>query len=152
MRLFEIIKDDHVRLRRRLDELRASSASSASSAEKTRLFEALQLAVEDHLRAEEGDLNDLLEISGGEVLAEDARDEGDQIEQLLNELDECSPASPRFDDRLQDLERALGAHVERVERGVFGAAVELLTEPRLEELAGGTRPLPDESWHEPALH
>lgn len=136
MRLFDILTLDHQRLRFLLDQLRSSNAPTDV---RRHLFEELHLAFEDHLRSEEADLYDLLEVAGGESVVEEARDDHDQLEQMLGELDECSPSDERFDERLQDLERALAAHVERAENIVFGAAVELLAEEQLDEIG---RPVP----------
>ena len=125
MDIFAVLKRDHQRLSDQI--MRLKSEDDEDTAEH--LFEDLKLMLDEHARGEEALVYSVLSHSDANTdqeLATAARDEHEQVDQLVAELDDCDFGGERWDERLLDLERALRAHAEMEEGRLFGRLRELL--------------------------
>ena len=127
MHIFEVLKRDHQRMSDQIMRLKAEDDEDTAA----RLFEDLKLMLDEHARGEDSLVYSVLARSDAEAdheLAQAARDEHEQMEQLVGEVDDCEFGDERWDERLLDLERAMRAHAEMEESRLF-ERLQALLEP-----------------------
>lgn len=127
-----VLHSDHAAITRDLAGLRSADSQHAGD-----LFTQLSADIVRHFVAEEQYLLPEVRehLEGGEQLSADQFAEHERIEGLLRHLDdeEDQPVETTMDE----LDRALAAHVQLIEGQVLPALVELLDPARLAELGEG---------------
>jgi hemerythrin superfamily protein len=123
--IYQLLKRDHELVSGILDEIEGTPPGEDRRLED--LFARLVRAVEAHSQAEEDVFYGVLEQE--EALAdriEDARQEHDDVDEMLEEIDELSPSDPDWMDRIQELRQLIVRHVEEEEGELFARAREIL--------------------------
>lgn len=129
--VLELLKRDHEKVARLLAEIEGSG----SGEQRDQLFAQLVGEIEIHAQAEEDvfyatlDADDQLASS-----LDDARQEHDEVDQLLEEMDEIGSAGEEWIDRLRELRQRIQHHVEQEEGPIFERAREVLGDAQLERL------------------
>jgi hemerythrin superfamily protein len=126
----DLIEQDHRMVDARLEELSAGNRSDDAKNEVVRLLA-------QHSAAEEIIVYPLVgeQVSDGEALEAEAREEHQEIKEALLAFDRCSLDDDAFPDRLADLASTVRAHVAEEESVVLPALAATLDAPRLLELA-----------------
>lgn len=129
--ILDLLKRDHEQVARLLTEIEAA----ASDEQRDQMFAQLVGAIEVHAQAEEDvfyatlDADDKLEAS-----LDDARQEHDEIDQLLEEMDEIGGAGEEWLDKLGELRQRIQHHVDEEEGAIFERAREVLGVEQLARL------------------
>ena len=123
--VLDLLKRDHEKVARLLEEIEGAG----SDEQRDQLFAQLVGAIEIHAQAEEDvfcaplDADDKLEAS-----LDDARQEHDEVDQLLEEMDEIGSAGDEWLEKLRELRQRIQHHVEHEEGPIFARAREVLGE------------------------
>ncbi len=129
--ILDLLKRDHETVARLLAEIEGTG----SDEQRDQLFAQLVGAIEVHAQAEEDvfyatlDADDKLEAG-----LDDARQEHDDVDQLLEEMDEMGSAGDEWLDKLRELRQRIEHHVEQEEGPIFERAREVLGAQQLERL------------------
>ena len=129
--ILDLLKRDHAKVARLLAEIEASG----SDEQRDQLFAVLVAEIEVHAQAEEDvfyatlDADDTLEAS-----LDDARQEHDEVDQLLEEMDEIGSAGDEWLEKLRELRQRIQLHVEHEEGPIFERAREVLGEEQQAQL------------------
>ena len=129
--ILDLLKRDHEKVAGLLAEIEGAR----SDEQRDQLFGQLVGAIEIHAQAEEDvfyatlDADDRLEAK-----LDDARQEHDEVDQMLEELDELGAAADEWIEKLRELRQLIQHHVDEEEGTVFERAREVLGSDQLERL------------------
>lgn len=129
--ILDLLKRDHEKVTRLLTEIEAVD----SDEQRDQLFAQLVGEIEVHAQAEEDvfyatlDADDKLEAT-----LDDARQEHDEVDQLLEEMDEIGSAGVEWLDKLRELRQRIQHHVDQEEGAIFERAREVLGAEQLGRL------------------
>lgn len=131
MDVFEILKQDHQEMSQMMSDL-----LEADEDEREGLFFQLSEELNKHMNLEEKYFYPPLE-SPEETsdLISDARDEHDEIRQLLQELEEEDIESDEWLSKLEELQEAKDHHVDEEEKELFKQARKVLGTETLREIS-----------------
>jgi hemerythrin-like domain-containing protein len=124
MDICQALKRDHRRMLDLIARLRADDEGAARGSLQSELIDLLA----DHARGEETLVYPALGRSDAESdaeLAAGAREEHEHLDQLVDDLVEFEIGEDGWEDRLEDLEHVLKAHLE-VEEGQIFSRLEML--------------------------
>lgn len=131
MNIYEVLKRDHREIADMLTKLKFDDGSS----DRSELFEHLKEALDEHTESEEQLFYTVIEgQEDTEDVIEMAREEHEGAAQLISEMESLDLGSDAWQERLQDLERAVLAHVEMEETEIFDLARVYLDEQEAERL------------------
>jgi hemerythrin superfamily protein len=129
--ILELLKRDHQKVATLLAEIEAVE----SDEQREQMFARLVGAIEVHAQAEEDVFYGTL--AADELLAgrlDDARQEHDEVDQLLEEMDEIGSAGEEWTGKLRQLRQLIQQHVDQEEGPIFARAQEVLGPAQLERL------------------
>ena len=123
--ILEVLRQDHVRVDSLLDQIEETDESDERRREQ--LFAQVAAEIQVHSDAEDQVVYGALEARAGfENLIEDAREEHEHIEQMVEELDELEVTDRSWLDKVHDLRQLVRHHVDEEEGQLFGRIVESL--------------------------
>lgn len=131
--LFELLQNDHDKVKSILDDL----SETSSNAHKTResAFRKLKDELIPHMRAEERAFYSALEqYEEAREVALEALEEHHVAEGLLNELSSMDMSDERWSAKLKVFQELLEHHIEEEESEVFDAAEESFDDDQMEEI------------------
>jgi hemerythrin-like domain-containing protein len=141
--LFEMLQEDHDRIKGLLDDLSDISDRGKKSREQS--FRRLRDQLIPHLRAEEQVLYPVLERNAEtREVALAALEEHHVAELVLSELSALPLADEHWAAKLKVLEELVEHHIEEEESDVFDAAEDVFDETQLEDFARQIRAVKQE--------
>ena len=133
MDLYQLIKQDHQKVRRLFERLADADSGTPSQA---RLFGELKRELELHATVEEKYFYPaLLQYSETKDLIEEALEEHGDVKATLEELDQGDKEDARWAEELSELRQDVEHHVEEEENAIFPLAAELLDREQAEAIA-----------------
>ncbi|MCK6546521.1 hemerythrin domain-containing protein [Myxococcota bacterium] len=131
--IIEVLHDDHQKVR----ALFALLKKSGGREERQDMFDELTIAIHVHSRAEQECVYSALAESmpSAKKLLDEAIVEHLEVERSLADLDDLGVDDDDFMERLDELEGAIEAHVQREESTIFGELERAFDEPELERMA-----------------
>jgi hypothetical protein len=134
MTIFEVLKDDHKKVRNILEQLETTSVHAVSR--RQALVNKLWDELVPHERAEEKVLYDVLcEYDGVRETGRKAYEEHRVNEGMLRELSLMDPAGDRFHALLEILKENIEHHIEEEETKVFDEAKVILADEEVRVMA-----------------
>lgn len=131
--LFELLQEDHDKVRGILDDLLETSANAHKTRETG--FKKLKDELIPHIRAEERAFYSALqEHEESREVALEALEEHHVAETVLSELSSSDMNDERWGAKLQVFQEILEHHIEEEESEVFDAAEEVFDEQQLQEI------------------
>ena len=141
--LFELLQEDHDRIKGLLDDLSDTSGRGKKSREQS--FRRLRDQLIPHMRAEEQVLYPALERNAeSREIALEALEEHHVADLVLSELSTLTLTDEHWAAKLKVLEELLEHHIEEEESEVFDAAEDIFDETQLEDLARQIRAVKQE--------
>ena len=138
--IFSRLKGEHREVSLLLERCAATDTSDSGVKERIDLYEKIRAELLAHATAEEEVFYSALEqIAETKPLAIKARDEHDQVERILMELDSLAAHEPLWMERFNALVQAVDAHVTEEEDHLFPAAEKVFTKHQTKVL--------DERYH-----
>ncbi len=133
MTIFEVIRDDHEKVKKILNKL----AESSKRAHKTReeQFEQLKEDVLPHMQAEESLFYPFLQEEGEMELALMAEEEHNVAKNLMVDIEETDISDDRWLAKVKVLEEIVLHHIEEEESVIFDKAMELMDDSRATDMA-----------------
>lgn len=134
MRAFEILKDDHAKVKKIFETLEPTTTQALKT--RAELFNKLKQELEAHTTMEEKYFYPLLEDEDEtEEIAEHAVDEHQEVKDLLKEIASLKVDSDEWLPKVLELKESVEHHVREEESEMFKKAKEVLTSEQLEEVA-----------------
>lgn len=131
--LFELLQEDHDKVRSILDDLTETSDSAQRTRESG--FKKLKDTLIPHMRAEEQAFYSALqEHAEAREVALEALEEHHVAETVLGELSDMDMHNDRWSAKLQVFQEILEHHIEEEESEVFDAAEEVFDDQQLHEI------------------
>src|ERR1051325_4418874 len=134
-----ILKEDHIRVRKLLDQLAKTSEKAASK--RTQLLASIEEGLETHTRIEEDvfypAFRDAAERSEDRKLYYEAVEEHHVVDLVLPELKGTGTESEQFAAKAKVLKDVVEHHAEEEETEMFPRARTLMGREELERLRGG---------------
>jgi iron-sulfur cluster repair protein YtfE (RIC family) len=125
MELYQLLKQDHLKVKRLFERL--DETIDASTRSRERLFAELKQELERHAEIEEKHFYPALQRhEATRHLVEEALEEHDEMAELLTALDETDKDDEDWAEQLEALRETVDAHVEDEEGELFPKAQELL--------------------------
>jgi hemerythrin-like domain-containing protein len=123
--IFELLRRDHRQVRGLLDEMEGTEDRDA--VRRQDLFERLVTELEAHSQAEEDVFYSVLEKHADMAeRIDEARQEHDDLDQMLEELDEISAGDAGWMDKIHELRQVFQRHIDEEEGDLFSRARERL--------------------------
>ena len=133
MDIYSLIKKDHQEVANLFRRLKAAEGFSETSEQ---LFAQLREDLELHAHAEERVWYPALqEAKGTQELVEEALNDHDLVEDLLDELAASRMDDEAWNEKLEVLEERVGDHIEEEEGDIFDVARQLFSVEQAAELA-----------------
>jgi iron-sulfur cluster repair protein YtfE (RIC family) len=133
MDLYQLIKQDHQKVRRLFERLAEADSGTPSQA---RLFAELKRELELHTTAEEKYFYPALQqYDEARDLIEEAIEEHGDVKATLEELDRSDKEDERWTEELSELQQDVEHHVEEEENTIFPIAAELLDAEQADAIA-----------------
>ena len=133
MDLYQLIKQDHQKVKRLFERLAEAESGSPS---QTRLFTELKRELELHAAVEEKYFYPTLQqFARAKDLIEEALEEHGDVKATLEELDQWNKEDERWAEELSELQQDVEHHVEEEEKSIFPLAAELLEAEQAEAIA-----------------
>jgi hemerythrin superfamily protein len=133
MDLFQLIKQDHQKVKRLFERLAEADSGSPS---QTRIFAELKRELELHATVEEKYFYPALQqFAEARDLIEEALEEHADIRATLEELDQGDKEDDAWADELSELQQDVVHHVEEEENSILPLAAELLDAAQVEAIA-----------------
>ena len=133
MDLYQLIKQDHRKIKRLFERLAEAESGSPSQA---RLFAELKRELELHTTVEEKYFYPVLQQHDeARDLIEEAIEEHSDVKATLEELDQADKEDDRWAEELSELQQDVEHHVEEEENTVFPIATELLDAAQADAIA-----------------
>jgi iron-sulfur cluster repair protein YtfE (RIC family) len=124
MDLYQLIKQDHQKIKRLFERLADAESGSPS---QTRLFAELKRDLDLHTLVEEKYFYPALqEHDEARELIEEAVEEHGDVKATLQELDQADKEADGWTEELSELQQDVEHHVEEEENAIFPLAAELL--------------------------
>jgi iron-sulfur cluster repair protein YtfE (RIC family) len=134
MDLYQLLRQDHQKVKRLFE--RIDDTFDATTKSRERLFGELKQELELHSEMEERHFYPALEQREElRDLVEDAREEHEEMAELLAALDEGDKDEEEWASQLEELRETVETHVEEEEGEIFPKAQELLDQGRTEAIA-----------------
>ena len=135
MDLYQLLKQDHQKIRRLFERLDEAS-SDGTVKQRERLFAELKRELTLHTEVEEKHFYPALrDRDGAKELVADSLEEHGEVKKLLGELDQADKEEDNWTDQLQELHEDVDDHVEEEETELFPIAQKLLDEAKTKEIA-----------------
>lgn len=135
MDLYQLLKQDHQKIRRLFERLDEAS-SDGTVKQRERLFAELKRELTLHTEVEERHFYPALRDRDEAMeLVADSLEEHDEVKKLLGELDRAGKDEDNWTDQLQELHEDVEDHVEEEETELFPIAQKLLDEAKTKEIA-----------------
>jgi hemerythrin-like domain-containing protein len=132
--LFELLQNDHDKVKSILDDLSETSRNAQKTREST--FKKLKDELIPHMRAEEQAFYSALEqYEEAREVALEALEEHHVAEGVLNELSSMDLTDEHWSAKLKVFQEILEHHIEEEESEVFDAAEESFDDDQMEEIA-----------------
>ena len=136
MNAIELLKDDHKKVLKLLDEITSTTERAVKT--RTDLLAQIQAELSVHTSLEEEDFYPAYKKAGGKEQAKmyhEAIEEHRAVEKLvLPDLLATDPGSLQFSGRIKVLKELLEHHIEEEEEDMFKEANKLLSKDQLNEL------------------
>ena len=133
MDLYQLIKQDHQKVKRLFERLAEAESGSPS---QTRLFTELKRELVLHAAVEEKYFYPTLhQFARAKDLIEEALEEHGDVKATLEELDQWNKEDERWAEELSELQQDVEHHVEEEENSIFPLAAELLEAEQAEAIA-----------------
>jgi len=134
MDLYQLLKQDHQKAKRLFEQLRDTPDRAAKSRE--RLFAQLKQEFELHTEVEEEHFYPALR-DGDEAkdLIEDALEEHNEMEEMLEELDGADKDDESWTEQLAEFQESFEYHVQEEETQLFPRAQKVLKKEQADEIA-----------------
>jgi iron-sulfur cluster repair protein YtfE (RIC family) len=133
MDLYQLIKQDHQKVRRLFERLAETDSGTPSQA---RLFAELKRELDLHTTAEEKHFYPALQqYDETKDLIEEAIEEHGDVKATLEELDRSDKEDERWTEELSELQQDVEHHVEEEENIIFPIAAELLDAEQADAIA-----------------
>lgn len=133
MDLYQLIKQDHQKVKRLFERLAEAETGSPS---QTRIFAELKRELELHSAVEEKYFYPALQQHPeAKDLIEEALEEHGDVKATLEELDQGDKEDERWAEELSELQQDVEHHVEEEENNIFPLAAELLDAEQAEAIA-----------------
>jgi hemerythrin-like domain-containing protein len=133
MDLYQLIKQDHQKVKRLFERLAEAESGSPS---QTRIFAELKRELELHSTVEEKYFyHALQQYAEAKDLIEEALEEHGDVKATLEELDQGEKEDERWAEELSELQQDVEHHVEEEENTIFPLAAELLDAEQAEAIA-----------------
>ena len=133
MDIYSLIKKDHQEIVRLFRRLKAAEGFSETSEQ---LFAQLREEIELHTHAEERVWYPALrEAEGTQELVEEALDDHELVQDLLDELTASCIDDAAWNKKLEVLEEHVEDHIEEEESDIFHVALQLFSAEQAAELA-----------------
>jgi hemerythrin superfamily protein len=134
MNLYQLLKQDHQKVKRLFERL--GEASDGTAKQRERLFAELKRELELHTAVEEKHFYPALrDRDEARELVEESLEEHGEVKRLLEELDQADKEEGGWNDQLQELQEDVEDHVEEEETELFPIAQKLLGDARSDEIA-----------------
>ena len=134
MDLYQLLKQDHQKVKRLFERL--DEASDGTAKQRERLFAELKRELELHTEVEEKRFYPALrDRDEAKELVEESLEEHGEVKKLLGELDQADKEEGAWTDQLQELREDVEDHVEEEETELFPIAQKLLEEAKTKEIA-----------------
>ncbi len=134
MNLYQLLKQDHQKVKRLFERL--GEASDGTAKQRERLFAELKRELELHTAVEEKHFYPALrDREEARELVEESLEEHGEVKRLLEELDQADKEEGGWNDQLQELQEDVEDHVEEEETELFPIAQKLLGDARSDEIA-----------------
>lgn len=131
--ILELLKRDHQRVDQLLDQIETTDESDER---RRALFAHVTAEIEVHSDAEDQVVYGCLEAREGlEDLVEDARQEHEHIEQMVEELDQTDVTASGWIGKVRELHQLIRHHVDEEEGAIFDRIRETLDAGARERLA-----------------
>jgi hemerythrin superfamily protein len=131
--IYSLIKKDHQEIAHLFRRLKAAEGFSETSEQ---LFAQLREELELHAHAEERVWYPALrEAEGTQELVEEALDDHELVQDLLDELAASRMDDEAWNEKLEVLEERVGDHIEEEEGDIFDVARQLFSVAQAAELA-----------------
>ena len=131
--LFELLQNDHDKVKSILDDLSETSSNAKKSRESA--FNKLKDELIPHMRAEERAFYPALEqYEEAREVALEALEEHHVAEGVLNELSSMDISDEHWSAKLKVFQELLEHHIEEEESEVFDAAEESFDDDQMEEI------------------
>lgn len=133
MDIFQILKKDHQKAKELLEKLENTGPRAATTREK--LFMQLKNDLEAHTHGEDVVVYPAFrQQSEMEEIIDEAKEEHDEVANLLEELEEAQEDSEAWASKLAELKKAVLHHVKEEEGEMFKKAKNLLSKEDLQDL------------------
>jgi iron-sulfur cluster repair protein YtfE (RIC family) len=131
MNAIELLTQDHEKVKKLFEEAQRTSDMT----EKTKLFDQIDTELAIHAEIEEAVFYPALEQHDElkEMVAE-AREEHEQVEELLLEIEDLATEGTDFDGQLSTLKETVEHHVSEEEGEMFPKVRDVLAEDALDQL------------------
>ncbi len=126
--IYAVLHQDHERVAGLLARL-----TKAGDGDREALLKQIKTELERHNPAEEIVFYPKLKEAAGDLIDE-AIDEHDEAESMLNELESMSPDSEEWTERCTELQHAVQEHIEEEESEIFKVAREVFNEDQARQL------------------
>lgn len=134
MDIFTLIRNDHARVKKIIDNL---TTNSFLNNDKKKIFlEALRQELNLHNRVEEKVFyTHLNERLAPKTIVEDSKSDHKNVEMLLKTISDYETDSPEWDTRISEIKKAIFTHVEKEETEIFAKAREIINEEEMKILS-----------------
>jgi hemerythrin superfamily protein len=133
MDLYQLIKQDHQKVKRLFERLAEADSGSPS---QTRIFAELKRELELHTTVEEKYFYPALQqFAQARDLVEEALAEHADVKATLEELDQGDKEDDAWMEEVSELQQDIEHHVEEEENAIFPLAAELLDAAQVEAIA-----------------
>ncbi len=133
MDLYQLIRQDHQKIKRLFERLAQSDRGSPS---QMRLFAELKHDLELHAELEEQHFYPALQRHDeAKDLVEEALEEHDEVKEALEDLDRRNKEDESWAERIAELQEDVEDHVEEEETEIFPVAQKLLDSAQAEAIA-----------------
>jgi len=134
MDLYQLLKQDHQKVKRLFEQLSDTSDRTVKSRE--RLFAQLKQELELHTEVEEQHFYPALrDEEETKDMVEEALEEHDEVNEMLEELDGADKDEEGWSEQLAELQENVEHHVEEEETQLFPAAQKVLKKDKADEIA-----------------
>lgn len=131
MNILELIEQDHRKVESLLEEIKKTKDAK----KKMKLFNDIYKEVNLHAKAEELVFYPAMrEYDDTAEYIEEAEEEHEDAEALLEEMKEFNPKDAEFKEKLEELTEAIQHHVEEEESEIFKAVRKCIDEQQLNTL------------------
>jgi len=131
MNALDLLKQDHENVK----QLFRDADETHDAKRKKELFDQIETELEIHTHIEETVFYPAMEQHEElKTLVAEARDEHDEVKELLEDMESMTPEDEEFESSLQDLIESVEHHVEEEEQEMFPKARQIVGDKALEDL------------------